>query len=91
MDFNFALKKLAGIVGRGSENKTPFVAAVEANEQAPLQAVFSKVQSAIRYVSPHSVVVSDGLPCFRAVTAPNTGKAAKDRTSAKAANTINLL
>jgi hypothetical protein len=67
-----------GLVGRGSANKTPFVAAVETNEQGhPRRAVFTKVQSfssaelaawAIRHVSPHSVVVSDGLPCFRAVT-----------------------
>lgn len=68
-----------GKVGRGSENKTPFVAAVETNDQGhPRRAVFTPVTAfssaelaawAVRHVSPRSVVVSDGLHCFRAVTA----------------------
>jgi len=68
-----------GIVGRGSENKIPFLAAVETNEKGhPRRAVFTKVETfssaeiaawATRFVSPLSTVVSDGLPCFRAVTA----------------------
>jgi len=68
-----------GKVGRGSENKVPFIAAVQTNEQNnPVYAVFSKVKTfsseevvtwANRsLVSDHTMVVSDGLPCFRSVT-----------------------
>jgi hypothetical protein len=66
-----------GKVGRGSENKVPFVAAVQTNDQGhPLYAVFSTVKSfckddieqwAKRSLAPSSVVVSDGLWCFQAV------------------------
>lgn len=66
-----------GKVGRGSENKVPFVAAVQTNGQGhPLYAVFSTVKSfckddieqwAKRSLAPSSVVVSDGLWCFQAV------------------------
>lgn len=66
-----------GKVGRGSENKVPFVAAVQTNDQGhPRYAVFSKVESfskediaqwAKRFLVPSSVVVSDGLWCFQAV------------------------
>jgi hypothetical protein len=72
-------EKNGGTVGRGSENKIPFLAAVETNEKGyPLRAVFTRVQTfssaeiaswATRFVSPFSTVVSDGLPSFRAVTA----------------------
>jgi Zn ribbon nucleic-acid-binding protein len=68
-----------GKVGRGSENKVPFVAAVETNEQGhPMRAVFAPVKSfckaeiavwARRWLAPSATVVSDGLACFRAVTA----------------------
>jgi ribosomal protein L37AE/L43A len=66
-----------GKTGRGSENKVPFVAAVQTNKQGhPLYAVFSTVKSfcneeiklwAKRSIAPHSLVVSDGLRCFQAV------------------------
>lgn len=68
-----------GKVGRGSENKVPFVAAVETNDQGhPMRAVFTPVKSftsaeiatwALNWLSPTATVVSDGLACFRAVTA----------------------
>jgi hypothetical protein len=68
-----------GKVGRGSENKVPFIAAVQTNTQGhPLYAVFSTVKSfckedietwAKRSLLPSSLVVSDGLWCFQAVEA----------------------
>ena len=64
-------------VGRGSENKVPFIAAVETNAQGhPLRAVFSRVNTFSSHeidvwaqcrLAPTAVVVSDGLACFRAV------------------------
>lgn len=66
-----------GKVGRGSENKVPFIAAVQTNNQGhPLYAVFSTVKSfckeeveiwAKSFLSPSALVVSDGLWCFQAV------------------------
>lgn len=66
-----------GKVGRGSENKVPFIAAVQTNDQHhPQYAVFSKVKSfssnevtvwAHRSLVPATLVVSDGLGCFRSV------------------------
>lgn len=68
-----------GKAGRGSENKIPFIAAVQTNEKNhPQYAVFSKVQAfsreevtawASRSLVSGTTVVSDGLDCFRAVTA----------------------
>lgn len=68
-----------GKAGRGSENKIPFVAAVQTDKEGhPLYAVFSTVKSfckeeieswAKRSLAPSSLVVSDGLGCFRAVEA----------------------
>ena len=65
--------------GRGFENKIPFIAAVQTNNQGhPLYAVFSTVTSfskaevelwAKRSLKPSSRVVSDGLWCFQAVEA----------------------
>lgn len=67
-----------GKVGRGSENKVPFIAAVQTNSQnKPLYAVFSKVKAfsreevvawANRSLVPETTIVSDGLWCFKAVT-----------------------
>ena len=67
-----------GKAGRGSENKVPFIAAIQTNKQNnPLYAVFSRVQAftkeevkawAIKSLSPLATVVSDGLQCFQAVT-----------------------
>ncbi|MBN1547371.1 MAG: IS1595 family transposase [Syntrophaceae bacterium] len=68
-----------GKVGRGSENKVPFVAAIQTNQKGhPVYAVFSRVKTfsneeiaawATRSLVPsHTTVVSDGLWCFQAVT-----------------------
>lgn len=66
-----------GKAGRGSENKTPFIAAVQTNKNGnPVYAVFSQVKAftleevaswAQGSLSPHTTVVSDGLACFNAV------------------------
>ena len=63
--------------GRGSENKTPFIAAVQTNKKGhPIAAIFSPVKSfskaeviafARKSFTPGSTVVSDGLWCFTAV------------------------
>ena len=68
-----------GKVGRGSDNKVPFIAAVETNSQGhPKRVVFSRIKAfslreveawAHRSLKPSAMVVSDGLQCFRAVTA----------------------
>lgn len=67
-----------GKAGRGSENKVPFVAAIQTSEEGhPLYAIFTPVKSfsskeiaewACCNLSPHATVVTDGLACFRAVT-----------------------
>lgn len=67
-----------GKAGRGSENKIPFIAAVETSDEGhPLRAVFSRVQTfsshevgqwAQNHLASTATVVSDGLGCFRAVT-----------------------
>ncbi|MGH8601535.1 MAG: IS1595 family transposase [Gammaproteobacteria bacterium] len=68
-----------GKAGRGSENKTPFVAAVSLNKDGhPLRAKLTPVPSfsakAIEHwakssLAPGACVHSDGLACFSAVTA----------------------
>lgn len=65
--------------GRGSENKSPIVAAVSCNELGhPLRMNLNRVDGfkskeiarwAKRHVAPGSTVISDGLACFSAVTA----------------------
>lgn len=67
-----------GKAGRGSENKVPFLAAVQTNqENRPVYAIFSKVKAfsqeeiaawAQRSLVPSTTVVSDGLWCFQSVT-----------------------
>ena len=67
-----------GKAGRGSENKVPFIAAVQTNKQNnPLSAVFSQVKAftreevtawANKSLVPSATVVSNGLWCFNAVT-----------------------
>jgi hypothetical protein len=67
-----------GKSGRGSENKVPFIAAVQTNNQNnPLYVVFSRVKTfskkevktwAEKSLVPSATVVSDGLYCFQAVT-----------------------
>lgn len=68
-----------GKVGRGSPNKTPFVAGVEVNEKGhPIRMKFTVVKGfrtqvianwATHHVAPETNVISDGLACFAAVTA----------------------
>ena len=66
-----------GKTGRGSENKVPFIAAVQTNNQNnPLYAIFSRVKAFTREevvawgnksLVPSTTVVSDGLWCFKAI------------------------
>lgn len=67
-----------GKSGRGSENKVPFVAAVQTTESGhPLRVCLKKLEFtkeaiadwAKTALAPSAHVVSDGLWCFRAVTA----------------------
>jgi hypothetical protein len=70
-------ERRGGKVGRGSENKVPFIAAVETNGDGnSLWVLFSTVKSfsrseveawAWRSLAPTARVISDGLACFRAV------------------------
>ncbi len=70
-------ERTGGKVGRGSENKIPFIAAVETNSQGhPKRAVFTPVKTfskaevkawAQQFLKASATVVSDGLACFRAV------------------------
>ena len=67
-----------GKAGRGSENKVPFIAAVQTNNQnRPVYAMFSPVKAfsneeiadwASRSLAPGTQVISDGLWCFTSVT-----------------------
>jgi transposase-like protein len=67
-----------GKAGRGSENKVPFIAAVETNAAgSALYAVFSRVKTfslaevatwAQQHLAASATVISDGLACFAAVT-----------------------
>jgi ribosomal protein L37AE/L43A len=71
-------KHPGGKAGRGSENKVPFIAAVQtSNQNHPIYAVFSQVKAftreevaawANRSLVPATTVVSDGFKCFRAVS-----------------------
>ena len=75
--------------GRGSENKVPFIAAIQTNKQNhPLYAVFSPLKAfsnqeltgwATPKLAPSTLVVSDGLSCFSAVT--QAGAVSMSRTS----------
>jgi len=68
-----------GKVGRGSENKVPFIAAIETNSQGhPKRAIFTPVKTfstaevkvwAQQYLKASATVVSDEPACFRAVKA----------------------
>ena len=67
-----------GKPGRGSENKTPFVAAVSLTDKGRPQFKLSRVSGftteairgwALAHLVPTALVVSDGLGCFSAVTA----------------------
>ena len=63
--------------GRGSENKIPFVAAVETREGRPQRLQFRRVEGFTKVaiaayakanIAPGSQIVSDGLDCFEGVT-----------------------
>ena len=66
-----------GKVGRGSENKIPFVAAVQTTKEGyPMYAVFTAVKAfsteeiekwSLKHLQPKSTVYTDGLYCFSAV------------------------
>ena len=69
-------ERSGGKTGRGSENKIPFVAAVQTTPDCQPQFVCLRQQpftheevavSAARSIAPSATVVSDGLWCFRAV------------------------
>lgn len=70
-------ERSGGKVGRGSENKIPFIAAVETNADGhPLRVLFSPIQAfsgneietwAKRSLAPTATIISDGLACFRSV------------------------
>lgn len=70
-------ERTGGTPGRGSENKVPFVAAVQTTADGKPQLACYRVQPhtteavaefAAAHLTPSAVVVSDGLACFRAVT-----------------------
>ena len=77
-DVYYGGERHSGKRGRGSENKTPFIAAVETNEQVPPMYMNFKFVEGFRltefarwakqHLAPGSLVVSDGLSCFNAVT-----------------------
>lgn len=67
-----------GKVGRGAKNNVPFLAAVQTNaDRKPLNAVLSAVKAfsgqeiaawARRWVRPETILVTDGLPSFSALS-----------------------
>jgi ribosomal protein L37AE/L43A len=70
-------ERTGGKVGRGSENKVPFVAAVKTSPEGhPIAACFRQQPHteeevaifAAQHLAPSATVVSDGLWCFRATT-----------------------
>jgi transposase-like protein len=75
-DAYFGGEMNGGKAGRGSENKVPFVAAIELNDEGrPIRIKMDRVGGftsdaikawARKRVEPGSVVFSDGLACFRA-------------------------
>lgn len=69
-------ERTGGKVGRGSENKVPFVEAVQTTPDGQPQFVYLRRQPftmeevavfAVRSIAPSATVVSDGLWCFGAV------------------------
>ena len=77
-DVYYGSERHGGKRGRGSENKIPFIAAVATNEDGhPIYMNFNVVKGfrlseVSRWTKQHlvigSIVVSDGLACFSAVT-----------------------
>ncbi len=77
MDDAYLGGERSGKRGRGSENKIPFVAAVETTDGKPMRMHLRRVNGfrrseisryAKRSLSAGSLVVSDGLSCFEGVT-----------------------
>ena len=76
-DSYFGGERTGGKVGRGSENKIPFIAAVQTDGDGhPMSADFKRVKTfstkevsqwAEKAIGKGSLVVSDGLACFRGV------------------------
>jgi transposase-like protein len=76
-DAYYGGERHGGKRGRGSENKTPFVAAVSTNEEGhPIRMNFTVLkgfrlseisQWSKKHLSSGSIVVSDGLSCFKAI------------------------
>lgn len=70
-------ERSGGKAGRGSENKTPFVAAVQTTSQGQPEAIKLQIVDGFRSktikrwaeqaIMPGSTVISDGLACFNAV------------------------
>jgi hypothetical protein len=77
-DAYFGGELSGGKAGRGSENKVPFVAALELKDEGrairlKMDRLSGRTSKAIKVwtgkrVEPRSVVFSDGLACFRATT-----------------------
>lgn len=69
--------------GRGSQNKVPFIAALQLDDTGrPKRAIFSRIRTfsreevstwARRHIGPDSIVVSDGLDCFTAIKKADVG------------------
>jgi hypothetical protein len=69
--------------GRGSQNKVPFIAALQLDDSGrPKRAIFSRIRTfsreevsrwARRHIAPDSIVVSDGLDCFSAIKKEGIG------------------
>jgi transposase-like protein len=78
-DAYFGGARPGGKRGRGSENKVPFIAAVQTSSDGhPVYAIFSKVKTfgqadvkawALKHLAAATIVVSDGLHCFASVSA----------------------
>jgi ribosomal protein L37AE/L43A len=97
-------ERSGGKIGRGSENKVPFIVAVQTTDEGrPLYACFAKQPFTIEAVAiwaakslaTSAQVVSDGLWCFRGVTiigaqhkAIVTGKAGAKLPQFKAVSTL---
>lgn len=78
LDDSYLGGERTGKRGRGARGKTPFVIAVQVKEEQPVRMKLSRVSRfsrqelkrwSQRHLEPDSVVTSDGLHCFAAVTA----------------------
>ena len=106
-DAYLGVQRSAGKRGRGAPDKTRFIAAIETNEQGPALRMKLTVVEGFRLtdiaawaqqqLSPGTEVLSDGLACFRGVTATRcvhesvvlgSGRAAVERPEFRWMNTI---